>query len=310
MPFPSSSERALRIFCSAHQFLREHDIRWLPVNPEDIINQHHNWELKYVHQLAHEIGENEQHVLDHVMRSQDGLSMYDVKANKYRILINAADTITPGRMLWTKMHEIGHIYLGHLRDNHLTKIIKSELPLELYDQLEFEADMFAGEVLASKWLMRSLDVYDEKAITMICGISDKAAHNRYVKATEDYQFIPTNVILTQERFADYCKEITVCMDKDDILMPEFISQNRPRPKYIKPKAIFLRHPDECPHCGGRHSSSANYCPYCGTVLKPSPKNSENTPCGNRQKCDTAFCEQCGKTVFRIRQGFCFEKCEI
>ena len=162
MHFLSSSERALRVFYCAHQFPREHDIHWLPVNPEDIIDRHRNWTLKYVHQVAYEIGKDAQYVLDHVMRSQDGLSMYDVKADKYDILINAADDKPPGRILWTKMHEIGHIYLGHLRDKHLTEIIKDALPPELYDQMEFEADMFAGEVLASKWLMRSLDVYDEK----------------------------------------------------------------------------------------------------------------------------------------------------
>ena len=310
MPLQNSSERALRVFYSAHQFLREHDIHWLPVNPEDIIIQHRNWKLKYVHQVAYEIGKDEQYVLDHVMRSQDGLSMYDVKVDKYDILINASDDKPPGRILWTKMHEIGHIYLGHLRDNHLTKIIKEELPPELYEQMEFEADMFAGEVLASKWLMRGLDVYDEKAITTICGISDKAAHNRYVKATEDYNFVPANVILTQARFADYCKEITVCMDKDEILIPDLAVKNQPRPRYAKPKAKFLRHPGECPYCGGRHSNGANFCPYCGTALKPYQKESENEPCGNRQTADTAFCEQCGRPVFRIRQGFCFEECEI
>ena len=275
MHFLSSSERALRVFCCAHQFLREHDIHWLPVNPEDIINQHRNWTLKYVHQVAYEIGKDEQYVLDHVMRSQDGLSMYDVEVDKYDIIINAANDKPPGRILWTKMHEIGHIYLGHLRDNHLTEIIKDELSPELYDQMEFEADMFAGEVLASKWLMRSLDVYDEKAIAAICGISDKAAHNRYVKATEDYSFIPANVILTQERFADYCKEITVCINTDEIEIPELASQNPPRLKYAKPKAKFLRHPGECPYCGGRYSGGANFCPYCGTALKPSTKESED-----------------------------------
>lgn len=310
MRFLSSSDHALRVFYCAHKFLREHDIHWLPVNPEDIIDKHSNWTLKYVHQIAYEIGKPEQYVLDHVMRSQDGLSMYDVKVDKYEILINAAETIPPGRVLWTKLHEIGHIYLGHLKDNHLTEIIKAELPPELYEQMEFEADMFAGEVLASKWLMRSLDVYDEKDITTICGISDKAAHHRYVKATADYQFVPANIILTQARFADYCKEIAVCMDKSDMQIEALASVNPARPKYAKPKAKFLRRPGECPYCGGRYSKGANYCPYCGTALKPNLSVEAAEPCGHRQEADTAFCEQCGRRVFRTRQGFCFEECEI
>lgn len=59
MHFLSSSERALRVFYCTHQFLREHDIHWLPVNPEDIIDRHRNWTLKYVHQVAYEIGKDE-----------------------------------------------------------------------------------------------------------------------------------------------------------------------------------------------------------------------------------------------------------
>mgnify|MGYP000960183043 CR=1 FL=1 len=311
MHFPSSSDRALRVFYLAHQFLREHDVHWLPVNPEDIINKHGNWTLKYVHQLAYEIGKNEQYVLDHVMRSQDGLSLYDVNADKYNIIINVAEGIPPGRILWTKMHEIGHIYLGHLRDNHLTEIIKAELPAEIYEQMEFEADMFAGEVLASKWLMRSLDVYDEKAITAICGISDKAAHHRYVKATADYQFVPANVLLTQEQFSAYCKEVTVCMDKSEMTVEALATTNPPRPKYAKPKAKFLRRKGECPYCGGQHSIDAIYCPYCGMALKTAPRGVENAePCGIRQAADAAYCEKCGRRVYRTRQGFCFEECEI
>ena len=196
MPLKDSSESALKVFYKAHSFIYDYGIHWLPINPEDIIDQNPNWRLKYVPQLAYEIGKSEQYVLDHVMRSQDGLSMYDVKKGIYDIIINAADNIPPGRVLWTKLHEIGHIYLGHLADNRLTEIKKEALSPELYAQMEFEADMFAGEVLASKWLMRSLDIYDEKDITFICGISDEAALVRYKKATEDYQFTPANVTFT------------------------------------------------------------------------------------------------------------------
>ena len=108
------SDSALRVYYMAHRFLDEFGIKWLPVNPEDIIDQRPNWRMKYVSQLAYETGQTEEHILHHVMRSQDGLSMYDVKNDSYCIIINAADYIPEGRILWTKLHEIGHIYLGHL----------------------------------------------------------------------------------------------------------------------------------------------------------------------------------------------------
>lgn len=309
MPLKDNSESALKVFYKAHSFIYEYGIHWLPINPEDIIDQNPNWRLKYVPQLAYEIGKPEQYVLDHVMRSQDGLSMYDVKRGIYDIIINAADNIPPGRVLWTKLHEIGHIYLGHLADNHLTEIKKEALSPELYAQMEFEADMFAGEVLASKWLMRSLDIYDERDITFICGISDEAALIRYKKATEDYQFTPANVTFTLHQFGDYLKEITVCCHKEDIELAKFAKINPPKKKFAKPKAPFLRVAGSCPYCGSAYGSDANYCSHCGTALKKGLIHM-NEPCGNTQPADAAFCECCGNRVFRIRQGYYFEECEI
>ncbi len=305
----SDSERTLRVFYMAHKFIYEYGIHWLPINPEDIIDASPNWRLKYVSELAYETGQTEQHILDHVMRSQDGLSIYDVKADCYDIIINAADKIPPGRVLWTKMHEIGHIYLGHLKQNHLTEIKKDELPPDLYAQMEFEADMFAGEVLASKWLMRNLEIYDERDITFICGITDEAARNRYRKATEDYQFTPANVVFTLQQFGDYLKEITICRDKEDLELAKFAKINPPARKFPKPKAPFLRVAGECPFCGSKHSINANYCPCCGTALKKGLIRSTEH-CDNIQSSDASFCEQCGNSVFRIRQGFCLEECEV
>lgn len=309
MPSLNDDNRTLWVFYMAHRFIYEYGIHWLPVNPEDIIDANPNWQLKYVSQLAYETGQSEQYILDHVMRSQDGLSIYDVKADRYDIIINAAENIPPGRVLWTKMHEIGHIYLGHLKQNHLTEIKKDELPPNVYVQMEFEADMFAGEVLASKWLMRNLEIYDEHDITFICGISDEAARNRYRKATEDYQFTPANVVFTLHQFDNYLKEITICRDKEDLEMAKFAKINHPTRKYPKPKAPFLQVTGECPFCGSRYSNNANYCPCCGSALKKGIIRSTKH-CGNIQSSDASFCECCGNSVFRIRQGFCFEECEI
>lgn len=309
MPLQNDEERTLWVFYMAHKFIYDYRIRWLPVNPEDIIDKNPNWRMKYVPQLAYETGQSEQHILDHVMRSQDGLSIYDVKADRYDIIINAADSIPPGRVLWTKMHEIGHIYLGHLKDSHLTEIIKDKLPVDIYRQMEFEADMFAGEVLASKWLMRSLEIYDERDITFICGISDEAARNRYRKATEDYHFTPANVVFTLQRFGEYLREITICRGREALDLARFAKSNPPAKKFTKPKAPFLRKAGECPYCGGSYREAANFCSHCGSALKKGALRATEH-CDNIQSSDASYCERCGNQVLRIRQGFCFEECEL
>ncbi|MCX7749200.1 MAG: ImmA/IrrE family metallo-endopeptidase [Clostridia bacterium] len=312
MNLPNKSEAAYRVFHMAHKFLNEFGIHWLPVDPYEIINkQKSRWKLKYVDQVAYEIGKPEQYVLDHVMRSQDGIAMFDPATNQYDIILNNSDSIPQTRMLWTTVHEIGHIYLGHL-GNERTKITSDMLSREEYEQLEFEADNFAGEVLASKWLMRQIDIIDENDIALICGISDDAALSRYKKATEDYNYVPVNVILTLHNFEEYLKSVTVCRTIDEFGgFAHYTYKNHETQKLPKPKPLFLRRPGTCPYCGQEKwlSLESNFCIACGSALKPGLQRSISC-CNHINHSNAAFCEQCGNRVYRIKQGLAFEECEI
>ncbi|MEG0835682.1 MAG: ImmA/IrrE family metallo-endopeptidase [Christensenellaceae bacterium] len=311
MNLDNKSKSALRTFHMAHNFLNEFGIHWLPVDPYEIINTQKNWYLKYADTLAYEIGKDNKFVLEHVMRSKDGVAMYDVKLNQYDIILNGANSISQARRLWTVVHEIGHIYLGHL-DNKRTKITSDLLDRTEYDQLEFEADIFAGEVLASKWIMRTLDIVDENDIALICGISDDAALSRYKKATEEYNFIPANVVLTLHNFEAYLKNITICRSLEDLdSFARFAYQNPEQNKLSKPKPKFLRNENSCPYCGNEIgvTKESCFCIACGSKLKSSAiKGIENCSHVNHQRA--AFCESCGNPVYRIKQGFSLEECEI
>ena len=307
----NESEAALRVYYAAHKFLYDFGIRWLPVSPIDIIRSQSNWRLKYVHQLSSEIGKSPEYICDYVMRSKDGLAIYDVARDQYDIILNAGDEIPQTRMLWTATHEIGHIYLGHLKNYKVTSITADNLDDAIYKQLEFEADIFAGEVLASKWIMRHLDIVDERDIAMICGISDDAALSRYKKATEDYSFEPANAVFTLHNFGEFMKEIAVCKDRDEFELGRFISQNSVQQKLLKPLPPFLRKLGTCHHCGNTRGIKphSNFCIACGNALKKElPVTHE--PCDHVNDKDAAFCELCGRRVYRTRQGFCLEECEI
>ena len=307
----NESEAALRVFYAAHKFLYDFGIRWLPVSPVEIIKSQPNWRLKYVHQLAAEISKSTSYVCDHIMRSKDGLAIYDVANDQYNIILNAGEEIPQTRMLWTAVHEIGHIYLGHLKSNRVKSITADNLDMDLYNQLEFEADIFAGEVLASKWIMRHLDIVDERDIAMICGISDDAALSRYKKATEDYTFEPANAVFTLHNFKDYIKEVTVCRDRTDFELERFLSQNPVQAKLVKSLPPFLRKPGTCPQCGNVYGITAqsHFCIACGNALKKGTPAAQS-PCGHVNDKDAAFCELCGYRVYLTRQGFCFEDWEI
>ncbi len=218
-----------RVFHMAHRFLNEYKIKWLPVCYADIIYATKGWKLKYIGDAAYETGKSEEYVLKHVMRSNDALAMYDPKLKQYNIVLNNRDDIPQTRMQWSAMHEIGHIYLGHL-DDERTRITSNLLSREEYERFEFEADIFAGEVLASKWLMRQIDIVDEEDIALICGISDDAALNRYRRATEDYSYTPVNAVLTVHNFAEFLKNVTLCRESDSFEeKARFTFSNRPMP---------------------------------------------------------------------------------
>ena len=295
----------------AHRFLNEFGVHWLPVDPYELISNQKNWHLKYADKLAYEIGKDKQYVLDHVMRSNDGISMYDVNTRQYNIILNNDESIPKTRMLWTVVHEIGHIYLGHL-DNTRTQITKNLLKRSEYEQLEFEADIFAGEVLASKWLMRQLDVVHENDIALICGISDDAALSRYKRATEDYNYVPSNVIVTLHNFEDYLKTVTVCKSIDDLEnFARFTYENPIQKNLGKPKPKFLRNDHSCSYCGNEIGVNiqSNFCIACGNKLKVTVTQSKEH-CEHINHERAAFCEMCGNRVLRIKQGFCIEECEL
>ncbi len=301
---------ALFAFQMAHRFMYDYNIRWLPVDPYEIIYKTPKWKLKYTHQLAYELGVSVEYVETHIMRSKDGLAMYDIAKDQYDIIISNNADMTDGRIRWTVVHEIGHIYLNHLQDLKKTAITTEYLTQEEYDNLEFEADIFAGEVLASKWLMRYIDIVNEEDISLLCRLSDKGAQSRYKKATENYSFIPANAAYTISRFSEYLKEVAVCQEYSWFEFPKFLTQNTPKPLLAKPKPSFAKVRNACRFCGNEFgvTERSNFCIACGSPIKPN-SNTIPSPCGHVNIKEAAFCEICGGRVFRIRQGFCFEECE-
>jgi len=308
-----------RVFSMAHRFLYEYNLRWLPIDIKEIAMN--NWQFKWAHVHADELGVTNDYVCRHVLQSSDGATFYNPKSKEYLIILNLLNPDgserLPERITWTCTHEVGHIYLGHFESNAVDCLANKKISPELYAQLEFEADVFAGEVLASKWLMRDIDVLQENDIAMFCGISDPAALARYKKATMDYSFVPTNVIVTRQNFSEYLREITICRTLDEFAEVDvgdvraYAVQNNPKQLLVIPKPKFLQRPGNCPFCDGDFDaeSEPNFCLHCGK-----PTKSGLTPttehCGSVNPKEASYCSNCGNRVYRIRQGFCFNEYEI
>jgi Zn-dependent peptidase ImmA (M78 family) len=302
----------------AHRFLYEQKIKWLPVDIIGIAVK--NWSFKWVHDLALEIGKSEDYVCRHVCQSYDGVTRYSWSTGRYEIILNDiqnADGERNKRVYWSCAHEVGHVYLEHLKSEGVPYMTEGKINPERYAQLEFEADLFAGEVLASKWLMRDIGVTNENEIAMICNISDPAALARYKKATADYQFIPINAIVTRQNFGEYLKESTLCRKLDEFTeapigdVTGFTRLNAPRALLPTAKPKFLWRVGNCPYCDGMFDTEGNpnFCIYCGKPLKKGLTPAANS-CGKVNTKEAAYCGKCGNRVYRIRQGFCCEECEI
>jgi Zn-dependent peptidase ImmA (M78 family) len=292
--------------------LREFDLRWYPIDPIEVIRKKApKWKVASIEEVSDWLDKSAADTIAALLRgSKDGVAYYSVENDQYSIILNSDEEIPFTRFRWSAMHEIGHIYLGHFTDNKVAYITDSNpaIPPDEYDQLEREANIFTGEVLASKWLMRSLDIVDEEQITEICGISDPAALIQYQKATASYEYEPPNVTVTLRTFAAFKEEITVCKPTTELRLPAFASNNRATQKLSKPIAPFLRKKGVCPFCGSElgDSSTANFCIYCDSALKLGVTK-KTAPCGHIIKNGRAvFCEECGQPVFKIRRGFIAE----
>lgn len=81
-------------------------------------------------------------------------------------------TRSPDRIPWTIAHEIAHFVLGHTA---YTTVELNSLPDEIYDLMESEADAFAAELLAPKFVLYVFGLIDAASVCRACRISGEAS---------------------------------------------------------------------------------------------------------------------------------------
>lgn len=114
-------------------------------------------------------------------KSNSGATHYDPETNRYLILYNT--DMNSGRVRWTLAHEMGHIYLGHLKAIEEAEIAYTE-SRGFYDQFESEADYFAWNLLAPLPIMREMGIRSTSEIKLTYGLSTQAAALQYDRYTK------------------------------------------------------------------------------------------------------------------------------
>ena len=104
--------------------------------------------------------------------SESGATHFDPKQNRFLILYN--DGINPGRQLWTKCHEVGHIVLGHFAALESSKMANGE-GLGSPSEFEDEADRFAWNLMAPLPIMREMGIETLEQTRETFGFSGQAA---------------------------------------------------------------------------------------------------------------------------------------
>ena len=163
-----TSPRTDWVYGRACGFIVSQRIDRLPVEPTRIIARN-GWGLVTYERLA-ELDGIPPAAVASLCRSGDGFTIFN--GRNYCIAYNSTGH-TFGRVVFTLMHEIGHITLGHL-----SRPDSDALSGDGNDTLEREADYFAGCVLAPSVVIERCGLKNPAQLSAACGLSHQAAVRR------------------------------------------------------------------------------------------------------------------------------------
>lgn len=164
---PRFSEATMK----GYQLLTALELKELPIDPFEIIDQFDNWYIQSWSELKAATGE-----ADPLYLKRDGIEARTQiirGSNDYMIVYD--DSYTNGRLRWTIAHEIGHIILGHLIDFEETALNRGGLSKKQYGVLEVEAHWFAEAILAPNAILSLFDIRSAQEIAFLCDISKDAS---------------------------------------------------------------------------------------------------------------------------------------
>lgn len=274
MSFPKTA-RYKKVMKRVHDFLLNENITNFPLDPFSIINRN-KWGLMSYSEFAREEGVTIEEVTSAV-QSEDGFTIYD--GSNYTILYN--DTIeSSGRIRFTLMHEIGHIYLNHLTEFDETILKRSALTEEKYRVLENEANSFARNTLAPAVLVKELNITTERELMEYFHLSQSAAKVRLQSLALDIKNLTRTFFLLQKGvFKEFINNVS-CLKRCVNCNYSFFD------KYI----IF------CPICGNKNTVKGKReetMIYSGYVLDQNGRPSSCPVCDNEEVSEGDFCKVCG-----------------
>lgn len=266
----------------------------------------------------------------------DGRTYYVESQNLYFIVYNSSKPSK--RIRFTIAHELGHILLRHL-ENEITEINRGGISDELYQELENQADVFAGNFLVPPVLLNErLKMLNSPRTPDIVSdtfeISKPAVFNRY----KDFDVWKSrNVISPAEKnILQRCKNSVCfivcnnCKAETCVVNPEIFNVNNPpfcaycgnnnfsylRSTIMTYEGVKMDSDNKaiiCPVCNNENIiSDGDFCQICGTKLinqctginDDAPYFGEVYSCekGKRLSGEARFCPYCGSVTTFLQEG--------
>ncbi|WP_422122895.1 ImmA/IrrE family metallo-endopeptidase [Planococcus sp. X10-3] len=318
----------------AHEFIKENSINSLPVDPF-VLADLMDVSLKTYTEVSIEKNQTLEETIKG-FGSRDGIAA--LSDGVPGIFYN--DTEIPSRVRFTIIHELGHIYLGHLDDFEETSFTRKNLSNEKYEVLERETNCFARNVLAPLPVVDSLEQINPKSLIELFFISSGAAKARLdfyaldIRNTQKAlytstksQFAPFIFKLHNTHGCVHCGSIHISIN------PKFCSicGNKDLSKIKKTIGVEVsmryseiyynadKRPIACPSCNNEMLQNGPYCQVCSryvinqcTGLYEDEINeyssriywhSHQHGCEGTLSGDARFCSNCGSTSTYYEEGF-------
>ena len=290
------------------EFILNENINKFPFDCDEIIKKKKWARLKY-ESLAYELNVSINDVIE-AFGSTDGFTTYN--GRNYTIAYNNTHS-SKQRIYFTKLHEIGHIYLEHFTQFNETRINRSNLSEANYKVLENEANCFARNIIAPAVIVKYLKLATPSTVANYFGITYSAAKARldfldldlkYVNEVKEQQLL---LFFEKNMHKQYCIQCFHGFNsKDSNYCPvcghTTLILGEGKMQYDSIEIYENSKTKVCPICENECTNIlGEYCQICGSHIVN--KCTDSYSCNSLLTGDARYCNHCGEESTFYRNEF-------
>lgn len=303
---------------TAYNVLKKMEIKIFPFSIYDLISQFNEVKLFSFSKIALVISDlsNKKIPINDIpdlIGSDEAITYQKEDSNYITIYNDDFSQKTPQRIRFTLAHELGHMILGHFK-NDKCYLGRNSISDDEHFEMEREADFFATELLAPKtiispkWSVNDISLKFDISKTASSNIYDFIGRNPWIyKSTffPSHTFCPNNFnICNVSPFLSvstshyyYCKKCSSIIKGNELVNNCVICGG----SLIKKENIFRFREtrgreimnysgisvdmngiaDVCPRCGNENTQHYKYCEICGAMLINQCTGSINPYCNQK-----------------------------